>query len=83
MERRKAEMFLSRIDSFPKAAAPSWTSVLAIVQAAVNKAVDDTGGTHRHRVKAPRGVTSATLIGQLTTKRKEGRTAGNAISSQV
>jgi len=42
MMRRMVKMFLLREESFPKAAMLSWTYVVVIVQAPVNKATADT-----------------------------------------
>lgn len=63
-ERRMAAMFLSRADSFPEEATVLWTYVAAIVQTPVNKAMADTKWTLRHRVRAPEGVTSTSVIGE-------------------
>lgn len=68
-EKRMAAMFLLRADSFPEESTASWTYVVAIVQAPVNKAMPDTKWTHRHRVRAPRGSTSTSVIGEKARER--------------
>lgn len=88
-ERRMAAMFLSRADSFPEEATVLWTYVAAIVQTPVNKAMADTKWTLRHRVRAPEGVTSTSVIGEQARdqewerERERGGTAGNSLSSEV
>lgn len=66
-------MFLLRADSFPEEAVASWTYVVVIVQAPVNKAMPDTKWTHRHRVRAPGGSTSTSVIGKQARKREKER----------
>lgn len=67
-----AAMFLLRADSLPEEATVSWTYVVAIVQAPVNKALADTKRTPRDRVRAPREVTSTFGIEDKARERKGG-----------